>query len=112
MPLLNIKTNKNVADKNQLALAASELTARTLGKPESYVMVCVEDQQSLVFAGNDQAAAYLELKSINLPESKTAEISSSLCQFISEQLGIDENRIYIEFSNAARHMWGWDGATF
>ena len=68
--------------------------------------------QALVFAGDNNPAAYLELKSINLPESETAQISSALCELVSDQLGIDKNRIYIEFSNAERHMWGWNGATF
>lgn len=112
MPLLNIKTNARIDDKSAFALAASEQTADVLGKPESYVMVNVEDQQTLTFAGNDQPAAYLELKSLGLPESETASISSSLCDFINNKLGIDSGRIYIEFSNAERHMWGWKGATF
>ncbi len=112
MPLFHIRSNTPIEDKTALALAASKQVAQLLGKPENYVMVVVEDKQHLVFAGNDQPAAYLELKSINLPESKTTELSSDLCDFISQQLGIDSRRIYIEFSNAERHMWGWNGATF
>jgi len=112
MPLLHIRSNTTISDKKAVALAASKQTAQLLSKPENYVMVIVDDQQHLIFAGNDQPAAYLELKSINLPESQTTELSSALCDFISEQLGIDNSRVYIEFSNAQRHMWGWSGATF
>lgn len=112
MPLMNIKTNIAIDDKSAFAGLASKLTAQALGKPETYVMVLVEDEQVLLFAGNDQPAAYIELKSIGLPESDTAGLSSSLCQLVSEQLSIDNSRIYIEFSNAQRHMWGWKGATF
>ena len=112
MPLLIIKTNCPVEDKINLALAASRETATALSKPESYVMVNIEDSQALVFAGSEQPAAYLELKSLGLPEAKTAEISATLCTFIQEKLDIDPARIYIEFSNAERHMWGWKGATF
>ena len=112
MPLLSIKTNCHIDDKMMIALAASKITADVLGKPESYVMVNLEDNQILVFAGSDQPAAYLELKSLGLPESQTSEISSALCSFINEKTGIDSARIYIEFSNAERHMWGWKGGTF
>lgn len=112
MPLLHIHSNIAIADKKEVALAASKLTAQLLSKPENYVMVLIEDQQQLIFAGKDQPTAYLELKSINLPESQTTEISSAICDFISEKLGIDSSRIYIEFSNAQHHMWGWKGATF
>jgi len=112
MPLLSIRTNINLNDLNSLASLASKTTANALGKPESYVMVAVEDQLTMLFAGSDEPTAYLELKSISLPESETKTLSSVLCQLINEQLDIEKNRIYIEFSNAERHMWGWNGSTF
>ena len=112
MPLLTIKTNHTITDKNSFALEASQLAAKILGKPESYVMVNIDDKQTLVFASSNLPAAYLELKSLGLPEAETTDLSSSLCAFINETLGIDAGRIYIEFSNAERHMWGWKGGTF
>ena len=112
MPLLNIHTNINLDNKQQLATEASALTAKILGKPESYVMVLVNDGQTLIFAGNEEAAAYLELKSISLPESETGRLSAALCELITKHSKIKSDRIYIEFSNAQRHMWGWNGATF
>jgi hypothetical protein len=75
-------------------------------------MVSLETEQSMLFAGDDAPCAYLELKSIGLPEGRTAELSASLCKFIHGELDIPQERIYIEFANAARHMWGWNGATF
>ncbi len=112
MPLLHVKTNISLNDKRTLATQASAKAAQLLGKPENYVMVIVDDSQTLIFAGSDQPAAYVELKSINLPESETAQLSSALCELISTQTKIEQARIYIEFSNAQRHMWGWNGATF
>lgn len=112
MPLLSIRTNIKVNDRASLAGLASKTTANAVGKPESYVMVVVEDQLTMLFAGNDEATAYLELKSIGLPESETESLSSALCQLVNEQLKIEKDRIYIEFSNAQRHMWGWNGSTF
>ena len=112
MPLLSIKTNARINDRDSFAGLASQTTASIIGKPESYVMVLVEDEHTVLFAGNAEPAAYLELKSISLPEAETKALSSSLCQLVNEQLKIEKNRIYIEFSNAERHMWGWNGATF
>ncbi len=112
MPLLSINTNNKIDNTESFALLASKITAEILSKPESYVMVIIRDEQTLTFAGNDDPAAFVEFKSLGLPESDTAKFSSSLCDLINEQLGIDQNRIYIEFSNAERHMWGWNGATF
>ena len=112
MPLLTIRTNTVIDNANDLAVAASKKIAELLGKPESYVMVNVMAEQSLVFAGTDDGAALLELKSLGLPESSTGDFSQALCELIKQQLGIDKSRVYIEFSNPERHMWGWNGTTF
>ncbi len=112
MPLLELTTNTDIDDIQNLAKQASELTADILGKPESYVMVKIQPKQSLVFAGTDEPAAHVKLKSLGLPETDTAELSAKICDFISAELGIKSARIYIEFSNPERHMWGWDGRTF
>ena len=112
MPYLEISTNTTIKNSKNIAEKASKLTADILGKPENYVMVKIQDKQSLIFAGSDEPAAYIQLKSLNLPENKTADYSSSLCSFINTELNIDTARIYIEFVNPERHLWGWDNRTF
>jgi phenylpyruvate tautomerase len=112
MPFLEISTNTTIDDSIHIAEKASKLTADILGKPENYVMVKVQDKQALIFAGSNKPAAHVQLKSLNLPEDTTADYSASLCSFINTELNIEPARIYIEFVNPARHMWGWDGKTF
>jgi len=114
MPLLKIQTNTNIESGHRQLLMerVSEHLAKLLGKPESYIMVALEQGLPMLFGGSAEPLAYLELKSIGLPGERTGEISAALCQLVSEELGIDQQRIYIEFSDAARHMWGWNGATF
>ena len=99
-------------EKTDCCLSVSAKTAQLLGKPETYVMTQLETPVAMTMSGTTEPTAYIELKSINLPEDKTTELSSSLCQHISDILDIKTNRIYIEFSNAARHLWGWDNKTF
>ena len=112
MPLLQINTNVSVNDPDALASEASSLVANMLGKPESYVMVIVNPDQILSFAGSNEGAAHLKLKSLGLPESKTGEYSKQLCSFIQHKLGIDPGRVYIEFAGPPGHMWGWGNKTF
>ena len=112
MPYLKIQTNQAVNETEQLLKKASALVASVLGKPESYVMVALEAQQPMLFAGSNEPLAYLELKSIGLPENKTAEISSKLCALINDTLSISADRVYIEFADAPRKMWGWNNSTF
>ncbi len=118
MPTLKIQTNwqpggRPASNKiSNLLRAASQKVAEILGKPERYVMVSYEPNDHMLFGGDASPLAYLELKSIGLPEARTAEISAALCALVNELTGIPQDRIYIEFSNAERHMWGWNGGTF
>jgi phenylpyruvate tautomerase len=114
MPFLKIQTNQRLAESvaKSLASRASSRVAELLGKPESYVMVSVETGADMLFAGTDEPLAYLELKSIGLPQSITASASRMLCDLVAEETGVASNRTYIEFTDAPRHLWGWNGDTF
>lgn len=114
MPYLSIQSNKEFTKEEQAQLikAASSLISSLLGKPENYVMVAITPPVPMLFAGKDEFTAYLELKSIGLPEEKTRAFSKDLCALIETQTGIDKARVYIEFSDAPRAMWGWNGTTF
>lgn len=112
MPLLQINTNVSIKNCNTFAQDASRIVAGMLNKPESYVMVIVNAETSLIFGGSDDGAAHLQLKSLDLDESMTVDYSTHLCAFIQNTLSIKPSRIYIEFSSPERHLWGWDSNTF
>jgi len=119
MPYLKIQTNEVISAEleQKLLREASFLVASELGKAEKYVMVNIEPTRSMFFAGTDAPAAYLELKSIGLmeskqPEEKTKTLSAALCKLINDCISIPTDRIYIEFADAPRSMWGWNSTTF
>jgi len=115
VPYLKVQTNRPPAPEQaaEFARRASREVAEALGKSENYVMVALEPAPlAMVFAGNDEPAAYLELKSIGLPEDRTAGLSERLCNLVEEALGVPAGRTYIEFADAARHLWGWNRRTF
>jgi phenylpyruvate tautomerase PptA (4-oxalocrotonate tautomerase family) len=114
MPLLKITTNQSLEQERmgELLKQASASVAAMLGKPERYVMISIEHNPRMLFAGSDEALAYLELKSIGLPDDQTKQISHALCQLMEQQLGVRAERVYIEFSAAERHLWGWNSSTF
>ena len=112
MPVLQITTNVTIGDADTLAKQASSLTAGILGKPESYVMVIINGDADIIFAGTNDPCAHLMLKSLGLPESETKAYSEKLCSFVEQQLGVPPARTYIEFINPDRHMFGWNNGTF
>ncbi len=114
MPYLKIQTNKVLDESAQNALLkkASATISAQLGKPVDYIMVAIDPPRPMMFAGSNEPTAYLELKSIGLSPANTTDFSSALCNLIAEELSINKGRVYIEFSNSERSMWGWNGATF
>ncbi|MCF8364701.1 MAG: hypothetical protein K9H16_02890 [Bacteroidales bacterium] len=112
MPFLKIQTNKEIENADQLILKASTVVAGLLGKPENYVMISLEVNQHMAFGGSNEPMIYCELKSIGLPAGNTKAISKQVMTFLYRETGIEADRIYIEFSDAKRNMWGWNSDTF
>ena len=112
MPLLKIQSNRDYRDIPGVLKNASVLLSEILGKPEKYIMVSFELNPEMIFGGSRNPLLYIELKSIGLPKDRTKEISSKLSKFLNEETGVSINRMYIEFSDAERAMWGWNGTTF
>jgi len=114
MPYLKIQTNlplSKQAERNILKDALL-LVGQELGKPEEFVMIAVQPDTPMLFAGTDDPVAFLELKSIGLPAQKTKQLSQTLCALINSHLGIRPERVYVKFIDVRRGMWGWKGDTF
>lgn len=114
MPYLSIQTNQVLDDSKtqQFIKKASHSVAEILGKPESYVMIAIQADTPMSFAGSNEPTAYVQLKSLGLPESSTAVFSQAICNLVNAELNISPDRIYIEFNGPDRHMWGWNNKTF
>jgi phenylpyruvate tautomerase PptA (4-oxalocrotonate tautomerase family) len=112
MPYLHVHTNVEVADKAAFLARCSAETAAALGKAESYVMVELSDNRPMMFAASQAPLAFLELKSLGLTSSQTADLSAALCALMRQQLAVSADRIYIEFAAPERAMFGWNGGTF
>jgi phenylpyruvate tautomerase PptA (4-oxalocrotonate tautomerase family) len=111
MPYLNIVTNLPIEDEAAFLKAASKTVASASGKPESYVMVRVKSNASIIMGGSDAPTAFLDYRALGLPRDRTA-FSDALCTLINEQLGIIGDRIYISMTDSERQNWGWNYDTF
>jgi len=114
MPTLIIQTNVETPIKRRKVIleAISAAVAEALGKPERYVMIILKSNPDMLFGTDDAPMAYLELKSLGLPEANTPALSERLCGLMDRHLGIPASRVYIEFASPPRHLFGWDGGTF
>ncbi len=117
MPLLIVNASAgNLSDTSieNLHHMGSQILSSEIGKSIKYCMVQINSGCSLSFGQDiNTPSAYLEVKNIGeLSANLTANISSKLTQLIEEEMGISPDRIYIEFQESERHLWGWNGATF
>jgi phenylpyruvate tautomerase len=116
MPLIKLQSSVTSTDSDtveELLKSLSAKLAKHLGKPESYVMTAFEPGIKMSFAGTFEPVCYVEIKSIGkMNSTQTQAMSKDFCQEIQERLGVSADRIYIEFADAERIMWGWNGSTF
>lgn len=114
MPYFSIETNQPIdpASNRQLLKKTSAFIAELLGKPESYVMISIQPDTPLIFGGSDAPAAFVQLKSIGLAVDRCPELSEKICRLIEQELAVPQDRVYIDFKDLARNMFGWNGKTF
>ncbi|MEW5837976.1 MAG: phenylpyruvate tautomerase MIF-related protein [Pseudomonadota bacterium] len=114
MPLLSLHTNLALEPEQESALAQqlSLLVSRLTHKPEQWVMVRVASAQTMHFASSDLPCAYLECKSIGLPDAQIPALAKEISALLHQGLQLDPARVYIEFASALPQHWGWNSGTF
>ena len=110
MPLLTVTTSIEIKEKNLFLKNCSHLVSKLTNKSEQYVMVRLFDQTPIYFNGEQSPSCFIDLKSIG--SFKPSLISEELSIFISNQIGIPINRIYIFFGDIDASNWAWNGKTF
>lgn len=114
MPYVRMETNAPLSaeQERELTAAVSALAASLTGKPEKWVMARVEAGASLLYSGTDAPAAFVDFRSIGLDSSMCAGYSGALCSLLEDKAGIPADRVYIDFRDLPRAMFGWNKATF
>ena len=110
MPLLSVSTSIEINEKNVFLKNCSRLVSKLTNKPEKYVMVRLFDQTPMYFNMEHGPSCFIDLKSIGY--LNTAEMSKEITIFISNQIGIPTNRVYICFEDIKASNWSWKGKTF
>jgi phenylpyruvate tautomerase len=111
MPLFKIFSNVDLPDRKAFIIKATAEVAKILGKDQKWVMVVFVPNLDLVFSASEEPAIYAELKSIGLPKDKIGSIAGKIMQFLELETGVAPSRMFIEFTDVQRDMWGWNGNT-
>ena len=114
MPLLKLETNVALPEEKRAALltSLSKITAETIGKPETYVMVTVGSVGGLM-AATAGPAAFADIRSIGgLNNAANRQLSARICKLLQDALGVPPDRVYLNFTDVEAGNWGWNGGTF
>ncbi|MCR5046963.1 MAG: hypothetical protein K6A42_10330 [Treponema sp.] len=113
MPMIQSKITGSVSEEKRQELK-SELgkAISILGKPESYLMLGVEDKQDLYFAGKKlDKGAYVEVKILgNVDSSSSDKMTAKICEIFDKLFGIPGNSIYVSYWGTQN--WGHNGGNF
>lgn len=114
MPVFTVNTNVPV-DKvpADFKTQATEVIAKSLGKPASYIAVHVNAGQNISFGGTDEAAALCDLVSIGaLSVESNKKHSKNLMALLEKTLKVSPSRAYISFKNTSKADIGFQSTTF
>ncbi len=114
MPLIRITTSRvpHVVTRDAVLGELSKQASKLFGKPERWVMTCLDAVAAMTFGGSSAPAAYVEVKNIGPLDAALARRVSAVVTAEVAKLGIERDRIYIEMTAAEGERWGHAGATF
>ncbi|HPA20224.1 MAG TPA: phenylpyruvate tautomerase MIF-related protein [Verrucomicrobiae bacterium] len=112
MPFIRITSNQIPDEPNALLAYASKVVARETGKPEAYVMVCLDPPTAMTFAGSTAPVAFFEVRGIGLSTDITPRLSAQLCAVAKSHLAVPPDRVFINFIDVPANRWGFNGETF
>ena len=110
MPLLTISTSASIHNKKELLEKSAQLVSSLTNKPKKFVMVKIEKSPDIYFCEDHSPSCYIEFKSIGSLEP--SNFAKSISKFISLEMGIPIEKIYINFEDVKASLWGWNGKTF
>lgn len=113
MPMIKVETTVSLSEEKRNVLKAELGKAISImGKPESYLMINLVDDQDLYFAGKKlDKGAFVEVKALgNIDAGQSDKMTAKVCEILNAQLGIPGDAVYVAYFGTSN--WGWDGRNF
>lgn len=113
MPFIDSKiTLKLTEDKKESIKSRLGKAVSIIGKPESFLMVGIEDEYDLYMAGQRlEKGAYVSVSLFgNSTSSAYEKMTGEICKIYEEELGIPGQSVYVTYHGV--NDWGWNGSNF
>ncbi len=113
MPFIDCKITKEMTETQKDALK-TELgkAAKIIHKPESYLMVGIDDNYTLYMGGKKlDAGAFISVSLFgSASPSDYEKMTAELCKIMQSLLSIPPQNVYITYTGVKD--WGWNGNNF
>lgn len=113
MPFIDSKISVEVSREKEEAIKSRLGEAiRLLHKPESYLMVGIQDNYSLYMGGKKlEKGAYVSVSLFGeAGASEYEKMTGAICQILEDELGIPGDGVYVTYHGV--NDWGWNGSNF
>nr|ANB86946.1 macrophage migration inhibitory factor [Paracentrotus lividus] len=113
MPSFQIFTNVKEADLPENFF--SDLTSvfqEAIGKPQKYICVHLSPNQMMSFAGSTDPCAVVNVMSIGKLGVEENKVITKIVTGEMAKIGVNADRMYVMFRDAARQDVGWNNTTF
>ncbi len=113
MPYIEAKVTVPVGpEKKEILKSKFGKAVSLIRKPESYLMVGIEDSRDLWFAGKKlEKGAYVSVSAFGDPSRPDcAKMAAELTKILGDELQIPGEHIYITFHPV--QTWAWQGGLF
>jgi phenylpyruvate tautomerase PptA (4-oxalocrotonate tautomerase family) len=114
MPLMTIRSAARINDAavGPMLSACSARLAELLGQPEAYVMTLFDRPLGMTMAGTADPCCLVEVRSVvPFSSDQTRAVAQAVCPMLAEHLGVPPHRVFLNFTDFARTMWGFNGST-
>ena len=114
MPYINVKVTEKLSCEKQTELKCTlgKAIEAIPGKTETYLMVCIEDDQKIWFAGDDsKPSAFVDVRILGHAKPEDfSRMTDELCSVLQTLVGVAPSRVYVTYAEVEN--WGWNGRNF
>ena len=113
MPFINVKTSAKLSEQTKLEIENRLTESITLlpGKTSNYFMCAVEDNISMMFHGDKQPTAFVEVKIFGKSTREAyTDLTAAICDIMNGCAGVAPDYCYVKFEEVEN--WGFNKRLF
>lgn len=113
MPFIDSKITLKLTEEKKNSIKTKFGQAISIiNKPESFLMVGIDDNYDIFMAGQKvEKAAYISVSLFGNASSEAYErLTAEICKIMNDELEIPGDKVYVTYHGV--NDWGWNGKNF